>query len=682
VSAQADKGRPATATPDSAKTVTITGQVLAADGKPAAGAKVSVCFPGPPPWLATPAEGAAKKPLHAVADSQGRFAIPVPRGLRDMGVKVVAAAKGMGPDWVDVSAHNAGKAVALRLRADDVTIRGRILDLEGRPVARAAIAVYSLERPADGGDLKAWIAAEARSPRLLNQRPSMISLPVAGVAGIPLSTTTDKAGRFRLAGFGCETVAHLRVRGEGVENTTIAVCTRDGKAALISRGWWQKVFPAARFELLLGPGKVVTGTVTEKGTGKPIAGAVVGVDGDWVHTDAKGRYRLTGLGKRAPHVAAARGSHHFYTQREVPDTTGAEPITIDFELQRGREIRGRLTDKGGRPVRGYVWYSARPDNPNLKGLNIRDALGMFHGRMTMADGAFRVLACPGPGYLAVKAEQDRFTCAEFKEWKGDANVGFNMPGWKGDLVAAVPNNLVPSHCHAIVAVEPSPDDPKSWTRDIVLDPGKTVNGTLVGPDGKPVAGALAFGLTAILTTQVRSIPDRPERINRLKGADFTVFGVNPREPRLLVFVHPQKNLGKLLLVRGDEKQPLRVRLEPLGTATGRLVDSKGKPAAGIVITPRINLRSIARKDRKTLPSDLLYFAGIDTHEERPYPTAVTADAKGHFTVAGLLPGIKFALKVYRKAPNGEEITENQLSILSLEAGKTKNLGDLKLGDLP
>ncbi|HEV3339538.1 MAG TPA: sigma-70 family RNA polymerase sigma factor, partial [Pirellulales bacterium] len=484
--------KPASVQPAAADTdakVVVSGRVLDPAGKPAAGAKVSVCSASRLGWLDTAADGESMKPLHAVADGDGRFAIPVPRGERDMGVKVVATAAGAGLDWVDVSAHD--KAVTLRLRADDVAIEGQVLDLERQPVAQASVEVQRLERPADGGDLKAWIAAmDAQARRNRPNSTPMKFLWVAGVPGIPVSATTDKAGRFRLTGLGRETLVHLSVRGDGVENKSIAVCTRDDPAALIPK---VETY-SARFEVLLGPGKVVTGTVTEKGTGKPVAGAAVEVDGSsYGRTDAEGRYRLTGVGKRDTHFAAVRGPHHFINVRpNVPDSPGAEPITLDFELQRAGVIHGRLTDKDGRPVRGFVWYSARPDNPNLKDLNVQPpGLGVGGGRPTTADGAFRVLACPGPGYLAVKAEEDLFMCAEFKEWKGDGMATFNIPGWKGDLVPAVPANLVPSHCHAIVAVEPSPDDAKSWTRDIVLDQGKTVKGTLVGPDGKPVAGALA-----------------------------------------------------------------------------------------------------------------------------------------------------------------------------------------------
>jgi hypothetical protein len=258
---------------------------------------------------------------------------------------------------------------------------------------------------------------------------------------------------------------------------------------------------------------------------------------------------------------------------------------------------------------------------------------------------------------------------------------FNIPGWRGDLVPAAPFNLVPSHCHAIVAVAPSPDDAKSWTRNIVLDPGKTVKGNLVGPDGTPVTGALAFGLTAIMTTEPW-MNDQPQRITRLKGPDFTAFGVNVREPRALVFAHPEKNLGKLIIVRGDEKEPLQVRLETLGTVTGRLV-SKGKPAPGKVITPSIDLRRMLRKDRRNLPGDFLYFAGSPNFlgDSRPYPPSVTADAQGRFKVTGLLPGIKYALTWFPEAPTGGYYMIHLASV-TLKADKiNQDLGDLRLDDL-
>ena len=64
-------------------------------------------------------------------------------------------------------------------------------------------------------------------------------------------------------------------------------------------------------------------------------------------------------------------------------------------------------------------------------------------------------------------------------------------------------------------------------------------------------------------------------------------------------------------------------------------------------------------------------------KQREYPAQVTTDANGHFTVAGLLPGIKYVLNWFPEAPQGG-VYEIPLATVSLEAGTaTKDLGDLK-----
>src|SRR5262249_53974719 len=162
---------------------------------------------------------------------------------------------------------------------------------------------------------------------------------------------------------------------------------------------------------------------------------------------------------------------------------------------------------------------------------------------------FSVLVLPGPGYLAAQADRNNYARA-------------TLPGWDGAPVEAVPHALFPHYYHAIVSIDPDEKKPASMKCDGVLSPGRTRSGTGVGPDGKPVAGAIAFGLTAIPDPGARTIP-RPARFGppppaRLKGSSFTAFGLNPKEPRHLVFIHPEKKLGKVLRLRGDEKGPLVV----------------------------------------------------------------------------------------------------------------------------
>ena len=66
-------------------------------------------------------------------------------------------------------------------------------------------------------------------------------------------------------------------------------------------------------------------------------------------------------------------------------------------------------------------------------------------------------------------------------------------------------------------------------------PGRTIAGRVVDPDGQPVRGARVAGL---------GFDDREPHYEVLDDAQFTVRGVSPDEPRNLLFLHPQKRLGR------------------------------------------------------------------------------------------------------------------------------------------
>ena len=81
-----------------------------------------------------------------------------------------------------------------------------------------------------------------------------------------------------------------------------------------------------------------------------------------------------------------------------------------------------------------------------------------------------------------------------------------------------------------------------------------------------------------------------------------------------------------MLVRGDETEPLTVRLQPLGSATGRLLTQKGEPAANVTI-------DFGRTGN--------YGPGIRTAK---------TDGDGRFRVDGLAVGQKYDAILWR--PNG------------------------------
>src|SRR5262249_25605980 len=123
------------------------------------------------------------------------------------------------------------------------------------------------------------------------------------------------------------------------------------------------------FDLLVGPGKVIEGTVTEKGTGRPVAGVRVYGGMSEARTDAEGRYRLEGVGKRGHYLLSPDGRPNYFSEmaRQVADSPGLEPIRVDFVLDRGTVLTGQLRDRStGKPVAGVVQYYAKGDNPHLK----------------------------------------------------------------------------------------------------------------------------------------------------------------------------------------------------------------------------------------------------------------------------------------------------------------------------
>src|SRR5262249_32909281 len=141
-------------------------------------------------------------------------------------------------------------------------------------------------------------------------------------------------------------------------------------------------------------------------------------------TDAQGRYRLEGVGKAegSRHYVMAGGLPYFSSFKVAEEAAGLEPLTVDFELERGLAVRGRLTDKTtGKPVRGRGSYYARADNPHVR--EFKDVgLPSFivDGRGEVGpDGSFTVVALPGPGLLCVWADDDRYPRAEVAGGEGD-----------------------------------------------------------------------------------------------------------------------------------------------------------------------------------------------------------------------------------------------------------------------
>lgn len=597
----------------------------------------------------------------------GKYSLRVPGSALEHDAMIVATAKGFGADWIDLRRPPKGP-VSLCLPKDDLPVAGRIIDLEGKPIANANIAVTGVER-LRSGDLTVYIDAFKKADKYTfpSFPPTIWIAPAA--LDVPVAATTDKDGKFQLPGFGRERLVQLTVHAEGAERRMLTALTRPDDPEMARKTFMQGV----PFEVTLGPGKVITGTVTERLSGKPVAGVRIHAGQTIATSDAKGVYRLDGVTKQKTHyVGVAAPRPYFYPEMQhIDDTPGLEPITVNVQLDRGIEITGQLRDKvTGKPITGVVWYNAKSGNLKIKEQQIA-ASGVGGRFETKADGTFKAVAVPGPGYLTVQADENRFIRAP-------------LPDWDGSPIDAVPHGIIPQQFHVVASIDPDPTKPDSLAVTIELEEGLRKSGTVVDPDGKPVEGAIAFGLTSIPDPGATTTP-RPQRFGpppsgRLKDASFTAVGLNPKEPRLLVFVHPEKKLGKIFEVRGDEEGDLIVKLDPLCSATGRVVNADGSGATGLFINT-VPPRRIA--DYKRLPMTLLNTGPINylsrSEQSKWLPAAVAVDNDGKFQIDGLLPGINYDIWVTAERIEPRKPPQTlQMLKATFEKGKTTDLGEIKL----
>jgi RNA polymerase sigma factor (sigma-70 family) len=358
--------------------VTVAGRVLDPDGRPVAGAELRLL-------------GQAR----AKSGPDGRFRFAFDRAEANAShlgwrsepwrfVPVVAAAKGYGPDWQTPAALDKGE-LTLRLVKDDVPVKGRVRDLQGRPVVGASVGVASVQAKGDRHLFEhAW-------------------------AGLPANVTTDQDGRFVLTGIGRDRTVSLHIAGPAIEFKSVSASTATPAGATI--------------DLVVGPCKPIEGTVRARDTGKPLAGVTVSarvlVDNIIAYpysavTDRNGRYRIWGMPKGPGYEVRAKagpGLPYVRRTKRVGDTESLKPITVDFELRHGVPVRFRIIDLETRkPLHGLVQYDLVRSNPHWEeacepfSSTLAVSPEWFEGGYPDRGLYFNMVVYPGPVVIFANAE--------------------------------------------------------------------------------------------------------------------------------------------------------------------------------------------------------------------------------------------------------------------------------------
>ncbi len=680
--------------PPPAAAVELRGKVVGPDGAAVANARVYLIRdpglnqfdhgqggsgPVPRPRALTGRDGGFHFPLAAI-EAEGRplaflrvLAAP-PANESSMGV-TWANAEHFDPSGTlarrlrDIEADSAARLAmrpepVLRLVKDDCPLVGRVTGPGGRPVAGATVSVVNLWR-LKGEDLTGWLRAVEREGADFDRSRGQYQESYVGSDGPRedqisriLTVTADQDGKFRLSGVGRERIAHLRIGGPGIVTEKIHARTRNGPALKVRHvyhtGAGQELtFYGARFGHNAPASAPITGTVRDANTGRPLKGVVIlnqdplGIYEARTVTDAEGRYRLDGVdaGRAQRLLAVAYDLPYLASATPVEPQPGGEERRVDWKLLRGVWIKGRVTDaRTAKGVMCRMQYFARTDNPAADAapqLAMMTPWGTYH---TDFDGRYTIPGLPGAGIVTAGAT---FQADDYLRGFGADQIDGSVTG-KGirAYFPAKPGGVHAAMFNALAKVN-VPDGVTEVTKDMRLDPGETLRGRVLDPDGRPLAGVLCCG-TSLMGQYFFPVA---------ASGEFAIKQYTPDLPRTVLFYHPDRKLAGSLILRGPQPKPLEVRLQPGGTLTGRIVDGKGRPRAGLVLVNRFFSFEDAPESATALPRNYYH-----------------TDKNGRFRIDGLAVGVKYSVF----AQLGTNVAERGqvASDVMVKPGETKDLGDV------
>jgi hypothetical protein len=372
-------------------------------------------------------------------------------------VRVVAMKRGAGLAWKALDPETKEASVELRLTPVQ-PVRGRIVGIQGEPAA----------------GLKIHVARITRKPEKDEREDDAAIRPPAA---LPLAATTDKKGEFVFESFGPDVKVELEIKDLRYQRKD---------------EWFVEMADKKTCEnlrLVLPPGQVVEGRVIYADTRKPVPYVRLMIASPYIvddATDADGRFRISlfsgefSKGDIGVHAYLPEGEPYIPASGGLRFDKGVVHREIEIALPRGRLLCGKITEAAsGKPVAGaIVEYNG---DTNVRARSGPD--GRYQLAVWPATAARLLVTHPSGDYIP--------------QIIGSAGGSLDKPVC--DL----------SYCHAIVEVDIKADDmPKEV--NVTLRRGVTIAGSLIGPDGKPVA-SVAERAPGLLVIPGSGVPRRSDR---------------------------------------------------------------------------------------------------------------------------------------------------------------------------
>jgi RNA polymerase sigma factor (sigma-70 family) len=606
----------------------IKGLVVSQDGKPVSSATVYwLGYPRfqrkrnamPRGWYKEKSENRQKMLALGTSNAVGRFELTADFDSEGYpGRTVIVKASGSGLSgrefFSETVTEGSGEDERLTFKLrPTATIEGRLLTPAGAPAVGVKVMLE------DFRDSENELEGEGVSSGDVRDYEPQLDF-------WPNSWTTDKNGRFRIEGIVPKMmVAQIRFRHPDFADDDVVVSTG------LPLSDWLRAFSVkpvdAKFTHTLGPARPVTGVVTDKETGKPLAGVLVEMipstmrnryGGNYpvlARTDASGRYRAAGAAGDTYRVAAYPdpASGYLSVEKERNEwPAGAKVLEIDLAVPKsqGGILRGRVVEAGSdRPVAGAsVVYEPGPGNPHN-----RDEYDFWNPVLTDGEGNFALTVLPGKGRLAVDAPTPDFI-----------------------HVAMTSNISSIARPHGFTRIDlPAEKDKANHPVKITLRKGVRLEAGLVGPDGRPFEEMVLGWCDEIMASQLDD-SGSPEISAAVEGL-FRLEGADPEQTYRAFFIEPKRRLGAVVELKYDPKGPVVVSLQPTATAKGVVVDDKGRRVKGT----QILLWMARTKEDRELTKNDFYNEGKLLVYNMIIMEPLLPTSPAEFCYDKLIPGVRY-----------------------------------------